>query len=160
MSDDTQLSARLRSALVLLVLSVGGCTSANPDYFPKDRSKEAPQDQTPVAPPVDQQLPDQLPERDQSPPVDQLPPEDQTPSSDQTPVIDEDGDGRSADEDCDDQNPDIFPQAFEFCDGLDNDCDDQVDEIYPQLGSPCAAGRGSCGAPEKINMAEGLSEKI
>ncbi len=39
---------------------------------------------------------------------------------------DQDGDGFS--DDCDDNNPDVFPGATEFCDGLDNDCDNQVDE--------------------------------
>jgi len=30
--------------------------------------------------------------------------------------------------DCDDQNATVFPDADEYCDGLDNDCDDQIDE--------------------------------
>jgi hypothetical protein len=31
-------------------------------------------------------------------------------------------------EDCDDRNPDAFPDAEEVCDGVDNDCDGQADE--------------------------------
>ena len=40
--------------------------------------------------------------------------------------MDLDKDGYWSDVDCDDQNPDIYPGAEEFCDGLDNDCDDVV----------------------------------
>ena len=41
---------------------------------------------------------------------------------------DGDGDGFSAEMDCDDNNPAIFPGAAEACDGLDNNCDGLVDE--------------------------------
>ena len=30
--------------------------------------------------------------------------------------------------DCDDSDPEINPQAFEVCDGVDNNCDGQIDE--------------------------------
>ncbi len=39
---------------------------------------------------------------------------------------DRDGDGYT--EDCDDNNPLIYPGAAEFCDGLDNDCNSVVDD--------------------------------
>ena len=39
---------------------------------------------------------------------------------------DKDGDGFT--DDCDDNNPDVFPGAVEVCDGLDNDCNDLVDD--------------------------------
>ena len=42
--------------------------------------------------------------------------------------IDQDGDGYSSDEDCDDQSAAVNPDAFELCDGLDNNCDSQIDE--------------------------------
>jgi hypothetical protein len=48
-------------------------------------------------------------------------------------VIDNDGDGSNACDDCDDANPDTNPDADEICDGLDNNCDTQVDE-----GGVCA----------------------
>lgn len=41
--------------------------------------------------------------------------------------VDLDGDGYGAD-DCDDDDPEIFPGQFDACDSMDNDCDGQVDE--------------------------------
>ena len=38
-------------------------------------------------------------------------------------VLDGDRDGSPADEDCDDEDPFVFPDATELCDGVDNDCD-------------------------------------
>ena len=43
--------------------------------------------------------------------------------------VDEDGDGFSGcGEDCDDQDPSVFPGAPEVCNLRDDNCDDQVDE--------------------------------
>ena len=42
--------------------------------------------------------------------------------------LDEDGDGVTADTDCDDQDAAIFPGADELCDERDNDCDGEIDE--------------------------------
>jgi hypothetical protein len=46
-----------------------------------------------------------------------------------TPVVDDrDGDGWTADEDCDDADPDLHTGADEHCDGVDEDCDGAADE--------------------------------
>ena len=42
-------------------------------------------------------------------------------------VLDIDGDGYSASQDCDDENADVHPDADEICDGLDNNCDGVTD---------------------------------
>lgn len=43
------------------------------------------------------------------------------------PSPDSDGDLWPASADCDDTNPDVYPMAREWCDGLDNDCDGVID---------------------------------
>ena len=43
-------------------------------------------------------------------------------------IIDNDGDGVSSEEDCDDNDPNNFPGNIEICDGQDNNCDGVADE--------------------------------
>ena len=43
-------------------------------------------------------------------------------------LVDQDGDGYLSDEDCDDSDGSIFPDAEEICDGFDNNCNGQADE--------------------------------
>ena len=41
---------------------------------------------------------------------------------------DADGDGYTADVDCDDEDPYVGPDQYELCNGIDDDCDGQIDE--------------------------------
>ena len=43
-------------------------------------------------------------------------------------VVDGDGDGSPAGEDCDDTNASVSPDAEEICDDVDNNCDGEIDE--------------------------------
>jgi hypothetical protein len=49
-------------------------------------------------------------------------------------ILDVDGDGFEARDDCDDQNPNAYPAAPELCDGVDNNCNEEIDEGEP-IGS-------------------------
>jgi len=42
---------------------------------------------------------------------------------------DDDGDGFAGEDDCDDSNPQVHPNAVELCDRRDNDCDGTIDDI-------------------------------
>ena len=55
-------------------------------------------------------------------------------SDDTEPLADADQDGYDADDDCDDDDPSIFPGADEDCDEVDEDCDGKVDEGYDNDG--------------------------
>ena len=46
----------------------------------------------------------------------------------ETVLLDSDGDGFFEDEDCDDSDSSIYPNAPELCDGVDNNCNQEVDE--------------------------------
>lgn len=73
-------------------------------------------------------------------------------------IIDVDGDGFEAHEDCNDDDASINPDAEELCDGVDNNCDEQIDEgvqttFYADgdsdgYGDDEAATAEACEAPE------------
>ena len=66
------------------------------------------------------------------------------PTSDPTPDApdDLDGDGYSVGDDCDDDDEDIYPGAWELCDGVDNNCDGSIDEGATQAFYADADGDG------------------
>lgn len=49
---------------------------------------------------------------------------------------DNDGDGFDNSIDCDDNDPNINPNATEVCDGVDNNCDGQIDEGFQIVTAP------------------------
>ncbi len=54
--------------------------------------------------------------------------------------VDYDGDGFTADVDCNDDNADIHPDATEIWDGLDNNRDDSIDGSHADGAGPWNAG--------------------
>lgn len=57
---------------------------------------------------------------------------------------DYDGDGFADDTDCDDGDPSVFPNAKEYCNGIDDNCDGKTDENFPAVGTWCYDGYGAC----------------
>ncbi|MCB9694188.1 MAG: hypothetical protein H6736_20450 [Alphaproteobacteria bacterium] len=56
------------------------------------------------------------------------PTEEPTPTDVPTPVVDDDQDGWAAEEDCNDADASVHPEATELCDGVDQDCDGVADD--------------------------------
>lgn len=58
---------------------------------------------------------------------------------------DADGDGFCAAQECDDTNPNVYPGAYELCDGLDNDCSGTIDSLEQDGdGDGARACAGDC----------------
>ncbi|MDC3952637.1 choice-of-anchor L domain-containing protein [Polyangium jinanense] len=61
-------------------------------------------------------------------------------------MIDNDGDGTSSCDDCDDTSADVYPGAAEACNEVDDDCDGEVDEDAVCCGDD--DGDGICGGDD------------
>jgi len=75
--------------------------------------------------------------------------------------LDEDG-WSEADGDCDDDDPNTYPDAEELCDDKDNDCDGEVDDELPEYEGYLDAdgdGYGEGNAPVTICTLEGYVEQ-
>ncbi len=57
-------------------------------------------------------------------------------------IVDADGDGWPAEDDCNDEDASVFPGAEETCDGFDNDCDEEIDEGLTETWYADADGDG------------------
>ncbi len=95
-----------------------------------------------------------------------------------SPYVDADGDGVSADRDCDDADSSVFPGAADGCDGQDNDCDGEADEdaiggtlVYADADGDgygdaksalltCAAEEGYVGNAEDCDDADALVSPV
>ena len=78
---------------------------------------------------------------------------------------DNDGDGYKADVDCNDNDPNIHPNATEICNGKDDDCDGQTDElcidenaVYVSTGGD-DANAGTFNAP-KSTISNALAQAV
>lgn len=69
------------------------------------------------------------------------------------PSVDKDKDGYDSQSDCDDNDPNVHPNAKEICDGKDNDCDGLIDNNPADTGMSCGSAAGECksGTVECIN---------
>ncbi len=54
------------------------------------------------------------------------------------------------DDDCNDAEAGINPDAPEICDDFDNDCDDEIDEDFADKGDACSNGLGLCESPGQM----------
>ena len=74
-------------------------------------------------------------------------------------IVDEDGDGFGQEEDCNDNDAAIHPQADELCDGIDNDCIDGADNGLTQRLWPTNSWWQAlpCAVPEEL---EGTGREV
>ncbi|HCH63336.1 MAG: hypothetical protein CL927_12415 [Deltaproteobacteria bacterium] len=72
-------------------------------------------------------------------------------------LVDNDGDGFSDDEDCNDAAPDVGPGIAEVCNGIDDDCDGLVDEDVKDIFYADADGDGFGSAADTVEACEAPS---
>ena len=75
-------------------------------------------------------------------------------------ILDEDGDGVPAEDDCDDSRSWVYPDAAEVCDGIDNDCDGDVDEDLARTFYTDADGDGYGDAESTVEACEQPSDAV
>ena len=73
---------------------------------------------------------------------------------------DADGDGYTADEDCDDADATTNPGATELCDGIDNNCDDAIDEGVLDTWYADADGDGYGDAGAAVEACDGPADTV
>jgi len=75
-------------------------------------------------------------------------------------ATDADGDGFSVDEDCDDNDPAVRPDATEICNGIDDDCDELTDEDvgFEFFADGDADGFGAGAAVVECEAPEGYAD--
>jgi len=69
--------------------------------------------------------------------------------------IDQDEDGWSPPEDCDDLDPEVNPDAVEVCDGVDNDCNEVIDDTVDDDGDGVFAC-DDCDDDDPINFPDNV----
>ena len=78
-------------------------------------------------------------------------------------VVDADGDGFLSNEDCDDNDATVYPNATGTCDGVDNNCDGDIDEELTTrfYSDTDGDGFGDPNSPvEACDISDGLVEKF
>ncbi len=120
-------------AIFAAVFFLGGCSLATPDKSRCDSCLDGGTDAV---------LPDMkpVPKTDAKPEAE---PDAKKPDLPKT-CVDNDKDGYCLDVDCNDDNPNIHPNALEVCNGVDDNCDGNPDNNPVDVGAPCGSSVGEC----------------
>lgn len=133
---------------IFAAVFLGGCSLATPDKKNCDACLDAGTDIDPPAVKPDTKA-------DAKPAVK---PDIQADAKKPDPVyVDNDKDGYYSDVDCDDNNPNIHPNAPEICNGKDDNCDGQIDNDLTDTGASCGSAVGEC-KPGKLACVNGKLE--
>ncbi len=77
-----------------------------------------------------------------------------------TPINDQDGDGYTADYDCEDSTNKQSPGNKEICNAIDDDCDGIIDDGNPGGGAACGASVGACKAGTLVCTGVGIGKAV